>query len=54
MHGTGEMTFPNGDKYTGDWNQGKRSGHGLYLYSNGNGYTADCLLNRHWDQRLSI
>ena len=36
MHGTGEMSFPNGDKYTGDWNDGKRSGHGLYLHSNGN------------------
>ena len=43
MHGTGEMTFPNGDKYTGDWNQGKRSGHGLYLYSNGNRYFIMCL-----------
>ena len=31
-HGQGQMTFPSGDVYTGDWVKGKRTGKGLYLF----------------------
>ena len=40
--GKGEMTFPNGDIYTGDWVGGRRTGVGLYLYQrSGNRYKGD-------------
>jgi hypothetical protein len=31
IHGFGEMTFPNGDCYTGNWSAGLRHGHGALL-----------------------
>lgn len=34
----GEMTFPNGDKYTGSFNNGKRSGSGVYEWTSGDKY----------------
>ena len=38
MQGQGEMTWPSGDKYIGDWEGDTRHGFGLYLYHSGNRY----------------
>ena len=38
MEGQGEMTWPGGDKYIGDWEDDTRHGFGLYLYHSGNRY----------------
>ncbi|CAF3600529.1 unnamed protein product [Adineta steineri] len=37
-HGKGKMDFASGDKYTGDWIEGKRTGHGVYIFARGNRY----------------
>ena len=46
MEGVGEMTWPSGDKYIGDWEADTRTGHGLYLYSSGNRYKGQYLNNK--------
>ena len=38
MEGQGEMIWPTGDKYIGDWEGDTRHGFGLYLYQSGNRY----------------
>ena len=38
MHGEGIMNFANGEKYTGDWCHGLRTGTGVYIFSNGDRY----------------
>ena len=35
MHGFGIGTWPNGDRYEGDWVNGQRTGQGKYFYSSG-------------------
>ncbi len=42
MHGKGEMTFGDGDKYTGDWIEGKRTGQGVYIFADGDRYEMRC------------
>jgi hypothetical protein len=42
IHGKGEMTFDNGDKYTGDWVEGKRTGQGVYIFGDGDRYEIRC------------
>ena len=54
----GEMTWPSGDQYIGDWVNNQRlilprilfyfyrSGHGLYLYSSGNRYKGQYLAGK--------
>ena len=37
----GKVTYPNGDKYEGEFSNGKRSGHGNYLHTNGDKYVGD-------------
>ena len=32
------MTWANGDKYDGEWKNGKREGHGVMEYINGSTY----------------
>ena len=34
-HGTGTLTFANGDRYIGDWSNNTMHGHGTYEHSNG-------------------
>ena len=34
----GTFTYPNGDKYVGEWKNDKRHGHGTYTYTNGDKY----------------
>ncbi|CAF4498568.1 unnamed protein product [Rotaria socialis] len=35
-HGIGRMDFINGDRYTGDWVYGARTGEGILSFANGN------------------
>jgi hypothetical protein len=38
MEGPGELIFPNGDKYIGEFEKNKRQGTGSYIWSNGDRY----------------
>jgi len=33
--------YNNGDRYDGDWKNGKKEGKGIYYYNNGNRYEGD-------------
>lgn len=37
--GRGIMTFPNGDRYSGEYKNGKRNGCGTFVFANGRRYT---------------
>jgi len=41
MHGKGTRRFPNGNVYTGSYQEGKRSGDGRCYYANGDMYTGE-------------
>jgi hypothetical protein len=38
MHGTGTLNYANGQKYIGDWIEGKRMGRGVLTWPNGKRY----------------
>lgn len=42
----GNVTLANGDKYVGEWRDGKMNGQGTYTYSNGNRYVGEW-----WDDK---
>ena len=44
--GKGEMRWPSGDTYVGDWEADTRHGFGLYLYSSGNRYKGEYVNNK--------
>ena len=37
----GTYTYTNGDKYVGEWKNGKRNGYGTYAFANGNKYVGE-------------
>ena len=39
--GHGTYTYPDGEKYEGEFKDGKRNGHGTYNYPNGEEYVGD-------------
>ena len=39
--GAGTLTFPDGNKYEGEWKDGERNGRGTYTYNDGNQYIGD-------------
>jgi hypothetical protein len=41
MHGTGTITFADGEKYIGDWIEGKRTGRGVFTWSDGDRYEGE-------------
>ena len=43
---TGEMTWTSGEKYIGEWENDRRNGDGLYLYSSGNRYKGHYVLGK--------
>merc|ERR1712146_729273 len=45
-HGKGVMTLDNGDKYDGDWENGKREGRGIFTLANGNKYDGEIKNNK--------
>ncbi len=40
-NGTGTYYFANGDRYEGEWKDGKRDGQGTYYFANGNRYEGE-------------
>ena len=49
MHGQGTWTHPSGDKYVGEWREGKRSGQGTYTYADGRKYVGQYKENKEWN-----
>ena len=41
MHGNGTMTWPEGNKYVGEYKNGKRDGNGTYTAANGDRYVGE-------------
>lgn len=41
MDGRGTYVFPNGDRYSGDWRDGKQHGFGLYVIESGDIYEGE-------------
>jgi hypothetical protein len=39
--GAGTLSFPDGNKYEGEWKDGERNGRGTYTYNDGNQYIGD-------------
>ena len=39
--GQGTFTYHNGEKYVGDWKNGKYHGHGTFTYPEGNMYVGE-------------
>ena len=37
----GTYTWPTGDKYVGEWKDGKRTGQGTYIFANGDKYVGE-------------
>ena len=37
----GSLTVPNGDKYVGEWKDGKYNGQGTYTFANGDKYVGE-------------
>ena len=46
MHGTGKMTYKNGDIYEGDWADGYMHGTGTMIYDNGDKYDGGWVKNK--------
>ncbi len=42
MHGKGTYNFADSRNYTGDWINGKQTGHGVFIWPNGNRYEMKC------------
>jgi hypothetical protein len=42
-HGNGTCTFSTGDRYEGEWKDGKMNGRGKYMYKNGEEYEGEFL-----------
>jgi hypothetical protein len=42
MHGTGTINYANGNRYIGDWVEGKRTGRGVFTWSDGDQYEIRC------------
>jgi len=46
-HGTGMLTFVNGDVYNGEWDRGLMHGYGEYAWKDGQKYAGDWLMGMH-------
>ena len=40
-HGQGTVTFPEGDNYEGDWENGEKHGQGTYIFQDGDKYVGE-------------
>ena len=49
-HGQGSRTYPNGDKYSGEFWDGKRHGQGTMTYADGRTYTGEFKDNKRHGQ----
>ena len=41
LEGLGSVTTPDGDKYVGEWKDGKKNGQGTYTWTNGQKYVGE-------------
>lgn len=41
VNGQGTYIWPNGDKFAGEWKNGKRNGHGSFIWPEGDRYTGE-------------
>ena len=41
MHGQGTYTWPDGEKYVGEWFANEKHGQGAYSFANGNEYVGE-------------
>ena len=41
MHGHGAYEYPNGNRYEGEWKEGKQHGHGTYTWADGTRYEGE-------------
>lgn len=51
-HGIGSVDFANGDKYSGEFQDGEMDGRGTYLFANGDKYVGDFKANKRSGQAL--
>ncbi len=49
LEGLGSMTYPDGDKYVGEWKDGKRHGEGTYTWSDGDKYVGEYKDGKSWN-----
>ena len=47
--GLGSMTYPNGDKYVGEWKNSKMNGQGTFTYSNGWKFVGEWKDDKKWN-----
>ena len=47
ISGMGVYTYANGEKYIGEFKNGKKHGHGVCVYARGDEKTYTCLLGNH-------
>jgi hypothetical protein len=52
MDGTGTFTWSNGDKYEGDWKNGKKNGQGTIFYQDGSKLEGEFRDDSPWDTSL--
>ena len=41
LEGLGSETYPDGDKYVGEWKEGRENGQGIYIGSDGSKYVGE-------------
>ena len=47
-NGQGTYIYPNGEKYEGDWKNGKYHGHGTFTYPDGSKYVGKFRDDKRW------
>ncbi len=47
QNGKGSATYSDGNKYVGEWKDGKRNGKGKYTFANGNNYDGEWKNNKY-------
>ena len=52
MDGTGTFIWSNGDKYEGDWKNGKKHGQGTIFYQDGSKLEGEFKDDSPWDTTL--
>ena len=48
-HGNGTYIYANGDKYVGEWKNGKKDGQGTYTFVDGRIISGEFKKDKHWN-----